>query len=88
MRKDEMEEYKQCNFNTDIEREEECGICVELNSKIVLPNCSHSMYLQCNCQWYLFHLNLSLSLSSSLFLAAFAGENGKVLAYKLLHVCS
>ncbi|THU45562.1 hypothetical protein C4D60_Mb02t19300 [Musa balbisiana] len=27
----------------DAEREEECGICMEMNSKIVLPNCSHVM---------------------------------------------
>ncbi|KAK3005390.1 hypothetical protein RJ639_016794, partial [Escallonia herrerae] len=27
----------------DIEREEECGICMEMNGRIVLPNCNHSM---------------------------------------------
>ncbi|KAL6316082.1 hypothetical protein AAG906_015598 [Vitis piasezkii] len=30
-----------------MEREEECGICMEMNSKIVLPNCNHAMYLIC-----------------------------------------
>ncbi|XLQ99742.1 hypothetical protein S83_065941, partial [Arachis hypogaea] len=45
----------------DIEREEECGICMEVNSKIVLPNCIHAMCLKCYREWY------------SLFLG---GENG------------
>lgn len=35
----------------DIEREEECGICMELNSKVVLPNCSHAMCIKCYRQW-------------------------------------
>lgn len=36
----------------DIEREEECGICMEMNSKIVLPNCSHAMCMKCYREWY------------------------------------
>ncbi|XP_010935653.1 E3 ubiquitin-protein ligase AIRP2 [Elaeis guineensis] len=35
----------------DIEREEECGICMETNSKFVLPNCSHAMCMKCYRQW-------------------------------------
>ncbi|XP_074562669.1 E3 ubiquitin-protein ligase AIRP2-like isoform X1 [Curcuma longa] len=35
----------------DLEREEECGICLEMNSKLVLPNCSHSMCLKCYREW-------------------------------------
>ncbi|PNT56527.1 hypothetical protein POPTR_001G250800v4 [Populus trichocarpa] len=35
----------------DIEREEECGICLEMNSKVVLPNCSHSLCLRCYQDW-------------------------------------
>ncbi|KAG0474638.1 hypothetical protein HPP92_014324 [Vanilla planifolia] len=35
----------------DAEREEECGICMELNSKIVLPNCSHCMCMKCYREW-------------------------------------
>ncbi|KAG6536562.1 hypothetical protein ZIOFF_001620 [Zingiber officinale] len=35
----------------DLEREEECGICLEMNSKLVLPNCSHSMCLKCYRDW-------------------------------------
>ncbi|KAF3787967.1 hypothetical protein EJ110_NYTH22001, partial [Nymphaea thermarum] len=31
----------------DIEREEECGICMELNSKVVLPNCNHALCMKC-----------------------------------------
>ncbi|XP_027926784.1 E3 ubiquitin-protein ligase AIRP2-like isoform X2 [Vigna unguiculata] len=31
----------------DIEREEECGICLEMNSMVVLPNCYHSMCMEC-----------------------------------------
>ncbi|KAK9089325.1 hypothetical protein Scep_028407 [Stephania cephalantha] len=35
----------------DFEREEECGICMEMNSKIVLPNCSHAMCMKCYREW-------------------------------------
>jgi len=36
----------------DAEREKECGICMELNSKIVLPNCNHSMCMKCYRDWH------------------------------------
>ncbi|KAK4253251.1 hypothetical protein QN277_010578 [Acacia crassicarpa] len=36
----------------DTEREEECGICLEVGSKIVLPSCSHSMCLKCFRDWH------------------------------------
>ncbi|XP_050940215.1 E3 ubiquitin-protein ligase AIRP2 isoform X2 [Cucumis melo] len=35
----------------DMEREEECGICMELNTKVVLPNCNHSMCMKCYRSW-------------------------------------
>ncbi|CAM0144969.1 unnamed protein product [Urochloa decumbens] len=35
----------------DAEREEECGICMEMNSKVVLPTCSHAMCIKCYRQW-------------------------------------
>lgn len=35
----------------DKEREEECGICMEVNIKFVLPNCSHSLCLKCYRDW-------------------------------------
>lgn len=60
-RRDETEEYEHYISNADIEREEECGICMELNSKIVLPDCNHEMCLKCYRQWYVF-LSFSLAL--------------------------
>ncbi|KAJ6806103.1 uncharacterized protein M6B38_149915 [Iris pallida] len=36
----------------DVEREEECGICMEMNSKIVLPNCNHAMCMKCYREWH------------------------------------
>ncbi|KAI9083781.1 hypothetical protein K1719_034249 [Acacia pycnantha] len=36
----------------DREREEECGICMEVGCKIVLPNCNHSMCLKCFQDWH------------------------------------
>ncbi|XP_074298592.1 E3 ubiquitin-protein ligase AIRP2-like [Silene latifolia] len=36
----------------DIEREEECDICMENCSKIVLPNCNHVMCLKCYRDWW------------------------------------
>lgn len=35
----------------DIEREEECGICMEMNSKVVLPNCNHALCMKCYRDW-------------------------------------
>ncbi|XP_020581634.1 uncharacterized protein LOC110025476 isoform X2 [Phalaenopsis equestris] len=35
----------------DVEREDECGICMELNSKIVIPNCCHAMCFKCYSNW-------------------------------------
>uniref|UniRef100_A0A7N0TK38 RING-type domain-containing protein n=1 Tax=Kalanchoe fedtschenkoi TaxID=63787 RepID=A0A7N0TK38_KALFE len=48
-RKDE-ENSRQCS-DTDMERDEECGICMEMNSKIVLPTCNHMMCLKCYREW-------------------------------------
>ncbi|KAE8719949.1 Detected protein of confused Function [Hibiscus syriacus] len=33
--------------DVDFEREEECGICMEMDSKILLPNFYHAMCLNC-----------------------------------------
>ncbi|XP_041023010.1 E3 ubiquitin-protein ligase AIRP2-like [Juglans microcarpa x Juglans regia] len=35
----------------DLEREEECGICMEMNGKVVLPICNHSMCIKCYQNW-------------------------------------
>ncbi|KAG2673158.1 hypothetical protein I3843_13G064900 [Carya illinoinensis] len=48
-RNDELERGKLSEI--DIEREEECSICMEVNSKVVLPNCSHSLCLNCYRNW-------------------------------------
>jgi hypothetical protein len=60
-RRRDDEEHRQ-HTDIDIEREEECGICMEMNSKIVLPNCNHAMCLKCYREWYSLP---PLSLSSS-----------------------
>ncbi|PSS10249.1 RING finger protein [Actinidia chinensis var. chinensis] len=49
-RRRDDEEHKQYS-DIDIEREEECGICMEINSKIVLPYCNHVMCLKCYRAW-------------------------------------
>jgi hypothetical protein len=35
----------------DVERERECGICLEILNKVVLPGCSHSMCIKCYRDW-------------------------------------
>ncbi|XP_050377844.1 E3 ubiquitin-protein ligase AIRP2-like [Argentina anserina] len=35
----------------DLEREKECGICLELCTKMVLPNCCHAMCINCYRDW-------------------------------------
>ena len=60
-RRRDDEEHKLYS-DVDIEREEECGICMEMNSKIVLPNCNHAMCLKCYREWYAYsYLFLYLS---------------------------
>ena len=49
-RRDE-DESKRPVSEIDVEREEECGICMEMNSKVVLPTCSHAMCMKCYRQW-------------------------------------
>lgn len=60
-RRRDDDENRQCS-DIDIEREEECGICMEMNSKIVLPNCNHAMCLKCYREWYCHLHPLSLIL--------------------------
>ncbi|KAF8402666.1 hypothetical protein HHK36_010755 [Tetracentron sinense] len=48
-RNDEIGKGKLSEF--DLEREEECGICMEMNSKVVLPNCNHPLCLMCYRKW-------------------------------------
>ncbi|XP_065040190.1 E3 ubiquitin-protein ligase AIRP2-like [Musa acuminata AAA Group] len=48
-RRDE-DERKQLS-EIDVEREEECGICMEMNNKIILPRCSHAMCIKCYREW-------------------------------------
>ncbi|WJX82117.1 E3 ubiquitin-protein ligase airp2, variant 2 [Trifolium repens] len=35
----------------DTQREEECDICLEMNTIVVLPNCNHSMCMKCYRDW-------------------------------------
>ncbi|KAM7496457.1 hypothetical protein LguiA_020871 [Lonicera macranthoides] len=48
-RKDDWDKGK--FSQTDVEREAECGICMEMNRKVVLPNCAHSLCLKCFQDW-------------------------------------
>ncbi|KAI3678491.1 hypothetical protein L6452_37786 [Arctium lappa] len=49
-RKDSFDKGKLSD--ADAEREIECGICMETNSRVVLPNCSHSLCLKCYWDWH------------------------------------
>lgn len=46
---DEMSKGKLSEI--EMEREEECGICMEINTKVVLPSCSHSLCVKCYNNW-------------------------------------
>ena len=37
--------------NFDLDREDECGICLEPCTKMVLPNCCHAMCIKCYRNW-------------------------------------
>lgn len=47
-------------INIDLEREDECGICLEPCTKMVLPNCCHAMCIKCYRKWYVFILNMRI----------------------------
>jgi len=49
-KKDDLDKGKLTE--ADIEREDECGICMEMNSKVVLPNCSHTLCMKCYQDWH------------------------------------
>ena len=36
----------------DLERDDECGICMENCTKMVLPNCGHALCISCFHDWY------------------------------------
>lgn len=38
-------------MNIDMKREDECGICLEPCTKMVLPNCCHAMCIKCYRNW-------------------------------------
>ncbi|KAL9329331.1 hypothetical protein ACSQ67_004334 [Phaseolus vulgaris] len=60
-RRRDDEDYRQCS-DIDIEREDECGICMDMNTKIVLPNCNHAMCLKCYREWYFIQQIIFLSV--------------------------
>ncbi|TKY55296.1 zinc finger domain containing protein [Spatholobus suberectus] len=45
------EEDKRKPSDMDLERENECGICLESCTKMVLPNCCHAMCINCYNDW-------------------------------------
>ncbi|KAI4338900.1 hypothetical protein MLD38_023907 [Melastoma candidum] len=46
---DEHDRGKHVEIDSEID--EECGICMEIDNKIVLPHCSHSMCMKCYRSW-------------------------------------
>ncbi|XVE85224.1 hypothetical protein DITRI_Ditri17bG0074500 [Diplodiscus trichospermus] len=38
-------------FDKDLERDDECGICMENCTKMVLPNCGHALCISCFHDW-------------------------------------
>lgn len=46
------EDQKMVISEIDDNIEEECGICMEVNNKVVLPTCSHAMCIKCYRDWY------------------------------------
>ncbi|URD84102.1 zinc finger, RING-type [Musa troglodytarum] len=38
-------------FDRELDRDDECGICMEVCTKMVLPNCNHAMCIKCYRDW-------------------------------------
>ncbi|KAL8042530.1 hypothetical protein ABFX02_09G057800 [Erythranthe guttata] len=49
--KKKTESNKRTCLDVDLEREDECGICLEACTKMVLPNCCHAMCINCYRDW-------------------------------------
>ncbi|KAJ4757122.1 RING/U-box superfamily protein [Rhynchospora pubera] len=47
------DESKKIMLEKDWERDDECGICMEICTKMVLPSCSHEMCIKCYRDWYM-----------------------------------
>ncbi|KAL5748263.1 hypothetical protein ACOSP7_025296 [Xanthoceras sorbifolium] len=45
------QEDKRKFLDMDLEREDECGICLEPCTKVVLPSCCHAMCINCYRDW-------------------------------------
>ncbi|XP_024374177.1 E3 ubiquitin-protein ligase AIRP2 [Physcomitrium patens] len=50
--KKKVDEERGLMSELDLEREQECGICMETNTKIALPDCNHAMCLKCYREWH------------------------------------
>ncbi|ONK71195.1 uncharacterized protein A4U43_C04F5860 [Asparagus officinalis] len=48
--KKRVEDWRKLS-DKDLEREDECGICMEICTKMVLPHCSHAMCINCYHDW-------------------------------------
>ncbi|XP_020092038.1 uncharacterized protein LOC109712707 [Ananas comosus] len=46
-----MDDWRRLS-DKDLEREDECGICMEVCTKMVLPSCNHAMCINCFRDWY------------------------------------
>lgn len=79
-RRREEEEQRQCS-GIDFDREDECEICMETNSKVVLPSCNHAMCMKCYREWYDLSASSKLSLPCYLLLQLFVGKGSGL--YKL-----
>ncbi|CAI0425773.1 unnamed protein product [Linum tenue] len=45
------EDRRRLADNNEFERDDECGICMENGGKMVLPNCGHSLCMNCFHDW-------------------------------------
>ncbi|CAN8253239.1 unnamed protein product [Cochlearia groenlandica] len=50
-KKDESGNCEVSEIEIEREEEEECGICMEMNNMVVLPNCTHSLCIMCYRDW-------------------------------------
>ena len=65
----------------DLEREDECGICLEPCTRMVLPNCCHAMCINCYRDWWVWHLPwFDLFQKACFFLS-----HGRILVFTSYH---
>lgn len=72
----------------DLEREDECGICLDPCTKVVLPSCCHAMCINCYRDWYIRPHSFILDFQHGLMLIQNGGKKTSFLKFRVVYFLS